>query len=889
MSSRGPLHRHLTPPTYRIALAERVALLARLRTLGERRVVLLDAPAGYGKTWLLSRWHAELRLAGTAVAWLGVEDSEPAPFLALAIAACAKLGLEVHRLENLAAQGFATAPLGNVVAGLIEALAERAEPLVLFVDDVHRLAPGAVTDVLGRLVNEAPPAVRFVCAGRDCSALPRAALRIRGELAEFGVDDLRFSPDETRELLPDLAPRQLEDLLARTEGWPAALQLARLWLEAKPNRTALLGAFSGRTSEVAGYLTEQVLDDLQPAVRSVLSTVAVLDTLNSELVEAVTGDERAWGHLVEARGLEHFLVPLDEERYWFRLHYLLLDFLRAERRRRAANDRPLHAGASRWFERHGGLREAVQHAVLADDLDRATALIERTGGWELVLFGGTALMRSLLGALPAERLDRFPRILLYKAFLSAKDGDLARGLRLYERIADSISADAGPALARDLLMVGHLIRRYADLPVEPGALDALYRAYDVLAPGDDVSRATLANVACLLALALGDMRAALEAATRAVREMRRIGSVLGLNYCLCHLGLAHWHLGARREAEALWRETVALAEENFGADSGLRAIADLHLALALHARGDVAGARALFDRALPQVETADGWLDLYAEAYELAIANALERGAAAEARGLVERARGTAVRRGLDRRDRLARAFASRVAQHPAAASDAAAADLVRSSSPDTDAARADGWRERHANGIAGIVAALSADRLQAALAPLAELEAAADAGSRRRHQRSLAALRAAVEIAAGAGAETGTLAAFVADLEEAVREDDTHYLVDLGPVLLPLLQRAVAWSRDHGASSSVRQVLAATAATLVRTVDSRSVAVALSARELEVLAELVDGAPNKVIARRLHMTENTVKFHLKNVFQKLGVRHRAEAIQAARTRGVLR
>lgn len=863
---------YTTPPTFRVELAERPSLLELLRSTGHRRLVLLDAPAGYGKTWLLTRWYAELRKAGSRVVWLGADAMETPELLGLVVSGLQRSGLDVGRLEGLAAQGFADVPVRAVVASLSAALEAAPHPVVVILDDLHRLSKDAIQDVLARLVLEAPPNVRFVFGGRDLSALPRADLRTRGELLEIGAEQLRFGREEAGALLPLLPKPQLDRLLARTEGWPVALQLARLWLAERPERSSLLDGFSGRTTEVAEYLTEQVLADLTPELQQTLSEVAILDALNPVLVAEVTGNAAAWRRLLEEGRLEHFLVPLDSERFWFRLHHLLLDYLRARQRASGEDRSALHARASVWFERHGDPLEAVRHAVAADDVPRAARLIERTGGWEMVLFGGTVRMRTLLGLLPLARIGEFPRVQIFQAFMAVKDGETAKGLRLFESVRQQgVAGD--PALARDLLVVGHLMGRYADYPVAPGGLEAIYKEVEALPAADDIGRATLLNTACLLAIGTGDMPAALDACRRAIREMRRIGSVLGLNYCLLHLGLAQFHLGERREAEATWREAAAMAEENFGADSGLKFCADVHLAVALHARGDVAAAAALLDEALPNAETTDGWFDLYAEGYEAALANAVARGDRERQAELVARMRRTAAARGLGRLDALADVFAPEGKEIPW--------------QPGRWRAQPSAWREHHAAGVARVVSALAADRTQDAVATLDELDAAAASGQRRRHQRILAVLRAAAMLRAGD--EAAALDLLVATLEAAAREDDTQFLVDLGPIVLPLLQRAWAWSREHWPGAHGRQVLANAVTTLVRASEAQDAPGALSARELEVLVELASGAPNKVIARNLQMTENTVKFHLKNVFHKLQVRHRSEALQAARARGLLR
>ncbi len=186
-----------------------------------------------------------------------------------------------------------------------------------------------------------------------------------------------------------------------------------------------------------------------------------------------------------------------------------------------------------------------------------------------------------------------------------------------------------------------------------------------LQPADSVGRATLLNATSLVALGIGAMDVAHDVSARSVREMRRIGSVLGVNYCLLHLGLSQLYVGERGEAEATLREATVMAEESFGADSGLKALADCYLAVALHARGDLAASMERFAPALQQIETGDGWPDIFAEVYEIAAANALARGDAQAAHALIDRMQATATRRGHRKpgRDRAGLAHAGRVVE----------------------------------------------------------------------------------------------------------------------------------------------------------------------------------------------------------------------------------
>jgi LuxR family maltose regulon positive regulatory protein len=889
----GPwaLRGRLTPPSYRVALLP-TAALRRLEAFGTaHRVVLVTAPAGYGKTALLAQWSAGLRSAGgVRTAWVSVsaDQAEPAQLLTHLAMSLIEAGLDLGPIENQAEQWFADTPVAAAVAALGAQLARSAPSVVVVLDDAHVIPRATAVAVLQPLLAAAPPHVHFAIAGRTRPPLALAGLRARGELLELDAEALRFTDQELDALLPDVPAERRRLLAERTEGWPVALQLARLWLAARPDRVELIAGFSGRTAEVAEFLTEQVLGDLPSDVRTTLETTAPLESLSAGVVEAVTASPSAWPAVLAHESLAHLVVPVDDAREWYRLHPLLADYLRDRLHRSdPSRERECHARASVWFESQGRVRDAVRHAARAGDVPRAARLIEATGGWELVLFAGTALLDAILREIPTNRLAEFPRVELFRAFLDAKSGAIVDARRRYDEAARLIREHGEPApgtlLRRDLKVVGHLVSHYEDRPVAPDALQRIHDELDELASGDLFARAALLNTACLSGLGLGRMEEARDACQRAVHEMRGLGSVLGLNYCALHLGLTVLHLGLRREAEAMFREALELAEENFGADSGLRALSDVHLAVALVARGELAAAEELFARSLGNVELYDGWLDVYAEGYGAAVAGALAVGDLARASAYAERAAATGVRRRLARLESLAEACRRRVAARrgETGVAEAWTAGAWRE--------RPFHWREHHALGIASAEAALARGDVAAAQRVLDDLVAAAADGRRVRQGRQAAFLRAIAD--AANGDRDGAAERLLALVEAAAVEDDTVFLVESGPVAVPLLQHARQRGRDRGASTVARQVLGLALERLVQADPERSggTTPALSARELEVLAELAQGAPNKVIARTLQMTENTVKFHLKNIFQKLGVRHRAQAIRAAHDHGLVR
>src|SRR6202789_1531352 len=325
MEPQLPLPSGFTPPSYRVALLRTLAL-NRLEAEGlSHKAILVTAPAGYGKTALLSQWRLTLRTAGVRTAWmsLAADRTDPTHLLTYLTMSLIDAGIDLGPAENLAQQWFADTPIPAAMAAIAGQLARDRSPIVLLIDDAHHLPRAAAEQVLGPLLLPGLEHVHVTLASRTKPALSIAGLRARGELLECKAEVLRFTERELGELLPDLTISQRALLASRTEGWPVAVQLARLWLTAKPERAALIAGFTGHTIEVAEYLTEQVLGDLPADMYRTLETTAPLDALCAGVVEAITHAPEAWAAITEYSPLAHLIVPVDDTREWYRLHPLL--------------------------------------------------------------------------------------------------------------------------------------------------------------------------------------------------------------------------------------------------------------------------------------------------------------------------------------------------------------------------------------------------------------------------------------------------------------------------------------------------------------------------------------------------------------------------------------
>ncbi len=367
----------------REGLVTRPELVARLTSGRGRRLALICAPAGWGKTVLLSQWHASPEET-RPFAWVSLErgDSDPVRFWSYLIGALQTIepGLGERALAALPAAGPDLADI--VVAPLINDLAATGRALELVLDDYHLLRGEALHDSVASFLRHLPPGVQLAIASRADPPLPLARLRAAGEITEIRAAELRFSAAEADAFLNNslalgLDTTDVQLLQARTEGWAAGLQLAGLSLQAQADRHAFVVAFAGDERHIGEYLHE-VLREQPEALREFLLRSSILERMCARLCDAVTSRNDAAEQLATAERGNLFLVPLDPRREWFRYHHLFRDLLRTELGRVSPELVPeLHRRAHAWHLEHGLVDEAIGHATKASDLAEAGELIAR--------------------------------------------------------------------------------------------------------------------------------------------------------------------------------------------------------------------------------------------------------------------------------------------------------------------------------------------------------------------------------------------------------------------------------------------------------------------------------------------------------------------------------
>ncbi len=868
-------------------MVARPRLVARLNQglEGGSQLSLICAPAGYGKTTLAGQWLAGL---DRPLAWLSLDegDNDPVSFLTYLAAATQEIDGRIGRgldQATLAGSPMIDQATGQM-AGLINEMASLAEPFVLVLDDYHLIEEPAVHLALRALVDNQPAKLHLVIISRADPPIGVAGLRARGRLTEVRAGDLRFTSEETATFLNELMalkldPEDARSLGRRTEGWPAGLRLAALSMQGRSDKAGFIAAFAGGHHYVMDYLSEEVLSRQPPAVLDFLTRTSILERMNADLCDAVTGNDDGRGDsramLDHLLGLNLFVIPLDDERRWFRYHQLFADLLgnRLRRSMPAAEIRELHRRAAVWYGENGYLDPAVIHGLKGGDYDGVARLLETAV--DTMLGGRLATLLGWLNALPVETLDAHPRLPVYRGwtlFLGGR-GEEAQTALLSAREA----LDARPAGPDTDPLRGELASMLATVATLSGDVertrDEATIALARLPEEDLVSRARARRALGTAQALAGDTDGAVEM-WRAAGELAAAGGVLfQAADALANVAAIQVHQGRLRDAARSYEEVIALGRRPDGRPLPFAALGYTGLAALYLERNRLQEAR-------ESLEQGAGLGRLAGIGYNQVAALSVEAGLH-WASGREEKAEGALARA----EDSLATFPSLPDAVHLTSIRSRMRIPRRWSSPEDSSSLEPDNLpvvlREIQLITLARL--ALDRDR-PGEVAQLCEtiLATAEEAGRQARviEARLLAALAlAAQEIGREAQA------ALTHSLTLAEPEGYKRLYLDEGQPAAALL---AAFLDDPASPEHLRPYAAGLLGAFEGgTAAGEALVEPLSERELEVVRLVAEGLTNQQIAARLIITLHTVKKHTSNIYGKLGVSSRTQAVARARELGL--
>ena len=508
----------LFAPPVRKQMAPRPRLAGRLQAGLDGRLTLVAAPAGYGKTTLVSAWLPD---AGRPSAWLCLDagDNDPARFSAYLLATLQKIDSELGQAAQAMLRTAQPPPPEALLTGLINDIAATTAPFILVLDDYHLITAPAIHQILAFLLEHQPPQMHMVILTREDPPLPLACLRAMGQVTDIRQRDLIFTTSEAADLLQRvqlvLPPADVATLQQRTEGWAAGLQLAALSMQGGADIRQFVAAFAGSHRFILDYLVEEVLRRQSPAVQLFLLQTSILDHLSGPLCDAVTGQDDGRAVLWALDQANLFLVPLDESGQWYRYHVLFRDLLRTQQDGLDAAVR--HRRAAGWLERHGSLDEAMDHLLAARDWDESERLMEPAAA-QAMNDGQFSTLNRWLDALPQERLRTSVELAAIKGWSLLALGQFAEA-ETWAGVAGSLLPPGARPISEALVLC--LQTYIAQLRSDAAGVIALAeRALALLAGSDPygLAGAALSNLATAQ-ITTGDIAAA----TTTLRRLAGLG------------------------------------------------------------------------------------------------------------------------------------------------------------------------------------------------------------------------------------------------------------------------------------------------------------------------------------------------------------------------------
>ncbi|MFC1936026.1 LuxR C-terminal-related transcriptional regulator [Chloroflexota bacterium] len=907
------------PPT-RPELVPRPRLIERLNEGLYRKLTLISAPAGFGKTTLVTEWldnlHSE---AENKIAWLSLDegDNDPARFLSYFIAALNQIegtGAAFGKGALSMLQSPQPPPPEAVLTTLINEIATIPDRIILVIDDYHLIEAQPIHDAISFLLEHLPSQMHLVTATREDPHLPLARLRAKDQLTELRATDLRFTTTEATEFLNQVMGLSLsvEDIAAleiRTEGWIAGLQLAAISLKGHEDADDLIAAFTGSHRFVLDYLIEEVLEKQPESVQTFLFQTAVLDQLTGALCDALTGQNNGQATLEILEHANLFIVPLDGDRRWYRYHHLFADLLRQRLNQIQPEQVPvLHLKASIWYEQNGFINEAIEYALRAKDYERTATLIEIhvNAFWNR---GEHGKLRRWLIELPEELVFSRPQICIFHAlylFTSGQLGAAERDLQIIEQILESntdqipeTSPLAHAALLPDtdrMKLQGRLaaIRAFMGSYTQgdaSGIIQHARRALEYL-PEQDSSMRIITAIALGDAHTFqGDMAAAYQVQREAVEAIKATGNIYFL--IVVNLKVAN----TLREQGHL-KQTVEICEQQI----------QLAIKNRLSRAGIIGWLLAIWGEALAELNDMDEAIDLVKKGVEFPARGGdvamLSWSYLCLMRVLFSKGDMNDVEEIIEKMDKI-----GRESHLPPWITSQMAVWQTRLWLAQNKLEAAIQWAEGRKLVVdgdhkpvheldyfwlieyLGLARVLFAQgRLDETAKLLQQLLEAAEKGDRTTRVIEILLLQAMVFQAEENA--TGAMTAIERALTLAEPLGFIRIFVDQGPSMGKLLYEAL--DREI-APDYVRRLLAAfPVPEQGQTVPPESQVSEsdyfepLSEREIEVLQLIAEGLTNQEIGSRLYLSLNTVKVHTRNIYGKLGVKNRTKAISKAKALGIL-
>ena len=875
----------VSPPRISINANRRDKLLDQLTENRHKRVMVIEAPAGFGKTLLLSQWREIMKFENHTVAWFSINTTDPAdtilPYLAFAFH---HAGLDMHDsglLEPGHNQGHHSYLLGN----LLRLIEEQQDECIIIFDDFENISEECIEEIVAPLVNQQPGNLQLVFACRKNPGLSLSNLAVEGNVLHIGPQELMFSRDEVDHFFQrKISQKELDNIISRTAGWPVALQLLRSF-GTTTTTPEDLDTISGNRL-LNDYFREQLLDNLSQSERLLLLETSLLETITIECADYIRETDDSSEIIHGLHYLEGIVSPLEDELEAWRIHPLVREHLLQELKESSPdNFRSICRRTASWMADNDRGLDAMRYALDANEPELAANILEQMGGIMLWIKEGMSRLTQGLQLIAAYELDNHPRIHLGRCLILTKQGHMHEARQAFEK-ARQISNDfQHDRLGGDdaLLMIERysveiMLAEYGCTPAHPILPAEAFKFMLDNTREEPAIHGYIKTLQCLTSLQVGEFEACKEHGKYAIREYLTGHSSYGELFIYFYFGMADLAQGKTADALNNYNRAWQMIHSDFPGDTGLKLLANAVIAEACFETGDLKSTRKHLRQVIKNIGAMESYFDIYMSTYHTASTFLLFENGKTDAIDFVERALNRARNQSLRRLEEFLVCLQVSILYF--ANEYQAALDIVKVHPAifGRDALSLAGmtWREVEAFTLAlNRVGRMSGDPARYEAVQREALGVAGETGNTRMlinfqlqdalnasqgdmKDRAEQKLRAAAELAAPGN----YLGPFINEL----------------PGLVTLLEPAIDNARDADRNL------------LTQLLDVRGqqnpipgTAREFSQREIQILAELAQGQPDKLIARQTGLSAHGVRYHLKNIYAKMGVDNRVQAISRAR------
>lgn len=896
----------LKPPRLGHPVLTRPRLLNLFEKHKKQPLTLLMGPAGYGKTTLMTQWQDILISAGTKTAWLTLDDGDNIPdqFLSYLCSAFKKLepsmSVQIEEFQDL---GSARVPQG-VIAELVNTLAEQENNYALFLDDYHCIDSEEINSILQYLISNLPLNLNLYIGTRTVPPLSLSRLKVSGQVHLLGSESLRFDQPEAEQFLLErtniaLEPDELKTLLERTEGWPAALQLASPSLIQVDEREAFIENFSGNHRSITDFLAEEVLNRLPERVLQLLLELSVVDRFTVSLCSALTGQGDVQAILENPQSDYFLLQRFDDEDCWYRFHPLIRGFLRKrldEREGKAVL--ALHEKAAVWFEQHGLIAEGVEHMLSARKQESALALIEKYA-FAMIEQGQVALLISLVRKLPQGQVASCEKILVPLAWaqlLSHNQHELQQLLDQMESLIEHTDAGQRQFIELEISVLRAALQAFLDDFSGCEAIIAQWPAQPAIeSPFTEVTMDNIREYACLINYQFDELYAWLHKSERLYDQLENPGTkVYGRLFAI----LTQFEQTRLTEAMSLSQGTLDICKKVKGAGSGaiIRKLSSLMKGLAFYYSGELGKALAIFEPNLEALKNY-GFTEILIKVFPAIVRTYQQKSDFQKANNVLFQVSYLANSRNQIRLQSCVlheQVRALLLENNYAAAQQRfeQATELTELPDVSISGVEAQAWEWSR----------LAEARLQIASGTALKTEEVlqqleARFLSQGRLLRLLETYLLKAQLASSKGDKKAALGVLETAFQLPLDEQLIQPFVDEGSNLMSLYHALGAAAQSHSIRARCQLVIERVeTATAIPSVATKPVSVTnalgaqpdaltdpLSKRELEVLKLVAEGLSNRDIAEQLFLSIDTIKTHLKSIFSKMSVARRTQAVNLGR------